>query len=272
MAEKKRAQSDDESTSQEQLRTAFHRSVDEGVARLDRDWIELIATGLVGGMDVSLGILAMLVVEHATGSDMLGALAFTTGFLALTLGKSELFTENFLVPVAAVLARKASVLSLVRLWSVTAAMNLAGGWLFAWLFVLGLPRLHASALETASVYPAWGFARAMALGVLGGIAITLMTWMERSAKSEFGRIAAVSAIAFLLAAAPLNHVIVGSLEMFAAMHTGAASYGYGEWARVAALGGIANMVGGLLFVTTLRFAQVGGEQIRAEQAGGGQAD
>lgn len=271
MARKKRTKSD-EATSEEQLRTAFHRSVDEGVARLDRDWIELIATGLVGGMDLSLGILAMLVVEHATGSHMLGALAFTTGFLALTLGKSELFTENFLVPVAAVLARKATVLAMVRLWLVTAVMNLVGGWLFAWLFVLGLPRLHATALETAAVYPSWSFSRALALGVLGGIAITLMTWMERSAESEFGRIAAVSAIAFLLAAAPLNHVIVGSLEMFTAMHTGAASYGYGEWARVAALGGIANMVGGLLFVTTLRFAQVGGEKIRAEQAGGGGAD
>lgn len=272
MARKKRAAKDGGSTSEGDLRAAFQRSVDEGVSRLDRDWLELIATGLVGGMDVGLGILAMLVVEHATGSHILGALAFATGFLALTLGKSELFTENFLVPVAAVLARKATVVSLFRLWLVTALMNLAGGWLFTWLFVLGLPQLTETALETAAVYTAWDFSRSMALGVLGGIAITLMTWMERGAKSEFGKILAVSAIAFLLAAAPLNHVVVASLEMFVALHTGAASYGYGEWARVAAWGALANMAGGLLFVTTLRFAQVGEEKIREEQAGGGGAD
>lgn len=259
-------ESNDQSTSDVDLRTTFERSVDEGQARLERTTLDLVSTGLVGGIDVSFGILALLIVEHATGSRELGGLAFTVGFIALTLGKSELFTENFLVPIAAVVARKASVASLLRLWAGTAVMNLVGGWLFGWLFVIGFPRLHSTALEVGAFYPALDFPRATALGLLAGMAITFMTWMVHGARSDLAKIIAVSATAFLLAAAPLNHVIVVSLEMFIAIHTGEADYGYLEWARVAAWAGFTNMVGGILFVTSLRLAQVGGDTIREERA------
>jgi len=247
------------------LRSMFRQSVDEGRARLDRDWLDLVTTGVVGGIDVSLGVLALLVVEEATGSPMLGSLAFVIGFIALTLGKSELFTENFLVPVAAVVARKASLGSLWRLWIGTAVANLIAGWLFAWVIVLAVPRVHQTAIEVAAFYPAMDDPALFALGVLAGVAITLMTWMERGAQSEFGKITAVSATAFLLAAAPLNHVIVVSIEMFVAIETGSAGYGYAEWARAAGWATAGNMVGGLVLVTSLRLAQVGGEEIRRER-------
>lgn len=258
---------DSESTTVDvHLRSTFHKSVDEGRARLDRSWLDLLSTGVVGGIDVSLGVLALLVVEHATGSSMLGSLAFTIGFIALTLGKSELFTENFLVPVAAVVARKSSVPSLLRLWAGTAVMNLVAGWLFAWVIVLALPRVHQTSIEVAAYYPAKDDLQLFALGILAGVAITLMTWMEHGARSEFGKIVAVMVVAFLLAAAPLNHIVVVSIEMFVAIETGSAGFGYAEWARVALWATIANTVGGLLLVTSLRFAQVGLEEIRKERA------
>ncbi len=247
------------------LLSMFRQSVDEGRARLDRSWADLLATGLVGGIDVSLGVLALLVVEEATGSPMLGSLAFVIGFIALTLGKSELFTENFLVPVAAVVARKSSVGSLLRLWVGTAVMNLVAGWLFAWILVLGLPRIHETAIEVGGFYPAMSDPALFGLGILAGVAITLMTWMERGATSEFGKLAAVSATAFLLAAGPLNHIIVVSIEMFVAIEAGAAAYGYADWARVAGWAVLGNMIGGLGLVTTLRLVQVGGTEIQRER-------
>ena len=99
-----------------ELNSAFQRSVDEGEVRLSRSWPQLLATGFVGGLDLGIGVMALLVVEHATGSKTLGALAFSIGFIALTLARSELFTENFFVPVAATVARKATVGALLRLW------------------------------------------------------------------------------------------------------------------------------------------------------------
>lgn len=252
----------------EYLAVTFHKSVDEGQVRLGRTWPGLLATGFVGGVDVSLGILGLLVVKHETGSIVLGALAFTIGFIALSLGKSELFTENYLVPVAAVVAHKASMWSLVRLWFGTGTMNLVGGWAVTWFIMMGLPRLGSTAIEIAEYYPRLGLGlEAFTLGVIGGVVITVMTWMEHGSSSEFGRIVAAAVAGFLLAASPLNHVIVVSLEMFAALHVGA-PFGYADWLGVAAWATVANMVGGLVLVTLLRLVQVGWRDIgkRREQA------
>ena len=64
----------------------FDRTVDEGRQRLGRSWLQLIATGLLGGLDVGVGVLALLLVEHLTGDPLLSALAFAAGFIALTHG------------------------------------------------------------------------------------------------------------------------------------------------------------------------------------------
>lgn len=121
-----------------------------------------------------------------------------------------------------------------------------------------------AAIESAQFHLDLSIPKAFTLGVIGGAAITLMTWMERGSKTEFGKIVAAISVAFLLAATPLNHVIIVSLEIFAALHSGA-SFGYADWARIAALATLANMVGGLLLVTVLRLIQVGGERITEEQ-------
>jgi succinate-acetate transporter protein len=44
----------------EAVTEAFHRTVDEGTERLGRSTSSLLATGAVGGVDVSVGIFAML--------------------------------------------------------------------------------------------------------------------------------------------------------------------------------------------------------------------
>lgn len=247
------------------LRNAFHQSVDEGRARLRRGWLDLVATGTVGGMDVSLGVLALLLIEEATGSAMLGALGFTIGFLALALGRSELFTENFLVPIAALAAEKGTVAQLLRLWGGTLVTNLIGGLLFAVLIVVGFPRLHQTANALAARYVEAGRWEAVALGLLAGMTITFMTWSQQGARSDIGRLVAVVMAAFVLAAGHLHHVIVLSVGMFVALLTGDAVFGIDEWAGVAGLAVVTNMVGGLVLVTIFRLAQVGRREIEAER-------
>ena len=82
-------------------------TVSEGAKRLNRKWPELIVTGLFGGIDVGLGILAMVLVKQTTGSEILAGMAFGIGLLALKLAHSELFTEEFLLPINAVIAGQA---------------------------------------------------------------------------------------------------------------------------------------------------------------------
>jgi formate-nitrite transporter family protein len=92
--------------------------------------------------------------------------------------------------------------------------------------------------------------------VLGGAAITVMTWMELGSETELGRLVAAVSVAFLLVAAPLNHVIVSSAEMFVALHYGA-PFGYADMAGAAGWAVLGNAVGGLGLVTLMRFIQVG---------------
>lgn len=91
---------------QQDSEKTFDRLVDEGEQRLGRSWPGLVATGFLGGLDVGVGVLALLLVEQATHSVLLGGLAFSVGFIALTLARSELFTEDFLVPVVAMVANR----------------------------------------------------------------------------------------------------------------------------------------------------------------------
>ena len=69
----------------------------------------VLVTGFFGGIEVGLGIMAYLAVLHETGNHLLAGLAFSIGLIALLLAHSELFTENFLMPVAAVVAKEGSV-------------------------------------------------------------------------------------------------------------------------------------------------------------------
>ena len=133
----------DPAVAEQDVEEAFKRSVDEGRRRLSRRTWPLLATGILGGIDVGTGVLALLVVEHETGNVLLAGLAFSIGFIALSLAKSELFTEDFLVPVTTVIARQARFRMLIRLWLGTLVGNLIAGWLFTLLILQGFPQLAA---------------------------------------------------------------------------------------------------------------------------------
>lgn len=255
-----------EETGPDRVESAFERTVDEGRSRLNRSWPALLATGTIGGLDVGVGLLALFVVAHETGSLLLGALAFTIGFLALSLANSELFTENFLVPISTMAADRLGPRSVLRLWFGTGVMNLVGGWLLMAFVVVGLPDVTSVPLELARKTMDMGIGtEAFASAVLAGMVITLMTWMEHSTEAVVAKIAAAIATGFVLVAPPLNHAIVSSLEAFAALQAGA-SFGYADWAGAFAWATAGNIVGGVGLVTVLRFVQVGGHKIGDEQA------
>ena len=241
-----------------ELNASFDRSVEEGAGRLNRPIGNLLATGFMAGLDVGFGVLALLFVEHETGSPVLGGLAFTIGFIAIHLGRSELFTENFLVPVTTVITRKASIRQLGRLWAGTYTTNLAGGWLIAAMVMIAYPDLHPIAMERGESIMSRALSlESFMLAVLAGAAITLMTWMVRNAETEGGRLVSVIAFGFILGSTHMNHVVVISIKMFAALQVGGTGYGYWDWLQLSSYAVLGNMLGGLGLVTLLRLVQVG---------------
>ncbi|MDQ4144215.1 MAG: formate/nitrite transporter family protein [Actinomycetota bacterium] len=255
----------EQATTPEEVRHAFGQVVDEGVQRLERSWPALLATGTVGGIDVSIGIFGLMMVQHLTGNKVLGALAFTIGFIALELGRSELFTENYLVPIAALVARREGIGKVLRLWTGTGVTNLAGGWVIAAIVMAGFPQLHDEAIQLGAHFVDIGLGwRSFAVAMLAGAVITFMTWMIEATTSVGAKIVAASFAGFLLTAGEMNHCIVASLEMFAALVAGA-PFGYLDWFFVFLWAALGNTVGGIGLVTILRFAQVGTRGLREEQ-------
>lgn len=237
---------------EDELVESFDRIVEEGAERLARSWTSVLVTGTFGGVEIGLGVMAYLAVLHETGSHLLAGLAFGVGFIALLLAKSELFTEGFLVPVTAVFAKEASVAQLLKLWGGTLVMNLVGGWLFMWLVVAAFPQWEPELAEAALHFVEAGFSwQSVALAVLGGSTITLMTRMQHGTDSDVAKIIAAVAGGFLLAGLQMFHSILDSLLIFGAMHAGV-DVSYADWIGWFGYTVVFNMLGGLLLVTALR--------------------
>ncbi|HWG93908.1 MAG TPA: formate/nitrite transporter family protein [Mycobacteriales bacterium] len=249
-----------------ELEQAMDRLLDEGEQRLGRPWRQVLVTGFFGGTEIALGVLALVAVVAATGSQLLGGLAFSIGFLALLLGRSELFTEGFLVPVTTVVARRATAAQLGRLWSGTLLANLVGGWAIMWLVVGAYPGLQDQVVESAAHFALAGLSReTFSLAVLGGATITLMTRMQQGTDAMVGKIAAAVAGAFLLAGLEMFHSILDSLLIFGALHTGAAPFGYLDWLQWFSWTLAGNVLGGFGLVTLLRLVR-SKERLQRERA------
>ncbi len=239
-----------------QLEDDFDRLVDEGKERLLRPWLALISTGALGGIDVGTGILAYLVVKESTGSTILAGIAFSLGFVALLLARSELFTENFLVPVTAVVAGEGSLLDLARLWATTLVMNLAGGALMMWIVVTARPDLQPTAREVGTHYADLGVGLdSFLLAVLAGVVITLMTRMQHTTESLGVQLVPAVLFGALISGAELFHCILDSLFIFAAMFSGA-DISVGTWLVALVWSALGNVVGGIGLVTAIRLLRV----------------
>lgn len=239
-----------------QIEEAFDRLVEEGEVRLRRTPLALVTTGLLGGLDVGFGVLAYLLVEDRTHNVLLAGLAFSLGFIALLLGRSELFTENFLVPVMTLVAGKSSLLALARLWGVTLATNLAGGWVISWLIITARPDLKPTAVEVGTHYAHLGVSlRSFALAVLAGAVITLLTRMQHATDNLGVQLVPGILFSAVLAGGQLFHCVLDSLFMFAALVAGA-PFGYLDWLGALGWAALGNLAGGIGLVTAIRVLQV----------------
>jgi formate/nitrite transporter FocA (FNT family) len=243
------------------------RAESVGSERLDRTNREILVTAIIGGGEVSLGGLAAMAVIGglmAASSSislytalMFAGVVFPIGFIFVILGRSELFTENFLIPVVAVFNTERTVGSLVLLWVISWLGNMVGCAGAALLMLIpeaiGEPILQGYAAYSQyklDVAPLGVFISA----VLAGGVMSTLTWSLLSVQHTVGRIFVIAAGAYLLMAANLSHSIVSASILFVGFHL--TSHGIGDvlvWLLIATAG---NIVGGVALVTLFRLAQV----------------
>src|SRR5215210_8167252 len=243
----------------------YEQTRKEGQRRLSRPPLELAATAFVGGFDVAVGVVAYALARrsvHGDASDLVAAIAFGVGFVFIVVGRSELFTENFLIPVAGLERRNpSSWLKLGELWLVALVVNVAGGVIVAVIVTSRsvLPRGTDVPLVALAERIAERSTLASLLSALvAGALMTVMTWFVEGAADSLGvRIVMAWLVGSVLVLGSFNHAIVGTIELLYGLRFGA---GIG-WDQLLANLGISvagNLVGGLALVTFVRSAQAMG--------------
>lgn len=257
-------------------RDIWDESFEEGERRMKRRFLGQASTGLLGGFDVMMGLLVVVVLTGAlstvTNYEMahaIGALPFGLAFVFLTIGRAELFTENFFVPVAALLAGRGTLRELGRMWSAALVFNFAGIVVLAAILTIdGV--LPESAYDAAGVlgdkFVSRDFLEAFASAIIAGTAMTLFTWLSLAARSEVTQVIAALLIGYVLLLPVLNHVVVGFGELMIAMFAGTTEASFWEVFSRIAIAATGNMVGGVGFITMTRLMQVSGEPHDAEHA------
>jgi formate/nitrite transporter FocA (FNT family) len=250
-------------------RQIWNNSVGEGERRVNRRPFGIAATGLVGGFDVMIGLAlvvtltgAMMAITTEEVAHAVGALPFGVAFVLITIGRSELFTENFLVPVVAVLARRGTYGQLVRMWGMSLALNALGICVFAAILsVDGV--LPASAHEAAGILgQTWvdrDFLDGFASAIAAGTALTLFTWLTMAARDHGTRLFLGMIIGYVLLLPQLNHAIVSFGEVMLGIFTGTTDASLGEVVSGELVAVAGNVIGGIGLVTVTRLIQVSGE-------------
>lgn len=267
-----------QSTEKEQEAAAEERSVSEAAALspkliyevIRRDGEEELArtkrslfwSGIAAGMMISLSVLGEAIfrtyMDDTPTRYLVENLGYSLGFLAVIMGRMQLFTENTITTVLPVMRDRTWHIfgCMMRLWGIVLGANVIGAFGAAGLFVF-TPAIPAELMpaiislsEHATGMPAVeSFWRAIPAGVI----VALIVWMlPQAAEAAFFLIVTFT---WLIAAGDFTHIVAGSVEMAVLMLNG--SLGIGD-----ALTGffipvlLGNIFGGTLIFSLIAWGQV----------------
>jgi formate-nitrite transporter family protein len=232
----------------------------EGTEELERPWSSIGWSGLAAGLTMGCSMLAQgLLNAHlpdAPWRPLVSSFGYGLGFLFVTMGRQQLFTETTLTVMLPYLKGTHGMRDVARYWSIVFTANIIGTLLFAG--AASIPHLFSA--EAAHAFTelgvkaaAPGFLGVLVKAVFAGWLIALMVWLLPAASSA--KFVVIVAVTWLIAVGEFSHVIAGAAETaFAAMH---GAIGWDQWLLgflIPAV--IGNSIGGVVFVAVLNHAQV----------------
>ena len=234
----------------------------EGAKQLLRTSSALAWSGLSAGLVMGFSMVAEgLLKAHlpeAHWTPLISKLGYTVGFLIVTLGSAELFTEQTLRPVVPLLAERTgkNARNVARLWAIVLVTNLIGTILFALAAAhtemfshearAAFTELGRKALEkeTQSIFMS---------AIIAGWLIAAMVWMLPAAKSSM--VLVVIIMTYVIGITHSSHIIAGSTEVFYLVALREIAFlAYLMQFVLPTLAG--NVLGGLTLVAILNHAQV----------------
>ncbi len=192
----------------------FQAAIENARDELRRSNQKLAFSGVAGGLTMGLTGLGVASIRallgRGAGQQIAPYLIYPIGFIAVIIGRAQLFTENTLYPVVLVLDERRHVARTLRLWSIVFASNIFGALLFALLASKSpaLPpdvrsQLIALGLEASlgsASYFFWS-------GVIGGWLIALVAWTVTASHWTIGQLAMVYLLTFVVGVGHFAHCI-----------------------------------------------------------------
>ncbi len=239
----------------------FDAALENGRDEVRRSPRTLAFSGLAGGLTMGLTGLGVATVRALIGTSpsaqLISFLIYPVGFIAVIIGRQQLFTENTLYPVILVLDEHRYFGRTARLWGIVFAFNVLGAFVFALLAIrLGAVRpaiaQQLGAMGTEAV--AGSAAHFFWSGVVGGWLIALVAWIVTASRWTIGQVAMVWLLTFVVGVGHFAHCIATSGEILSAVVAHASpAFEYARWLLPSTLG---NIAGGVVIVSLLNYGQV----------------
>jgi formate-nitrite transporter family protein len=234
----------------------------DGDEELNRSVSALCWSGLAAGLSMGFSFVAQaLLYAHLPDSPwrtLIVRAGYPIGFLIVIVGRQQLFTENTLLAIIPLLARRnvTTFNRVLRLWTVVFLANMVGAHIFAWAVgnttILPSDIQHAM-LELATKAVGVGFGTAILRGIFAGWLIALLVWML--AALDAGRVPVIIIMTYLVGAGDFTHIIAGAVEVLFLPMVGAASWGSVAWGYLLPTL-IGNIIGGTALTAAINHAQV----------------
>jgi formate-nitrite transporter family protein len=206
---------------------------------------------------MSVAIARATLGSTGTFQNFVPYLLYPIGFIAVIIGRAQLFTENTLYPVVLIFEERKHILPTLRLWLIVFCTNVLGAALFAALAVRTgalSPEFTQQLVELGIASAAGPAAHIFWMGVIGGWLIALVAWMVSASHWTIGQITVVWLLTFIVGLGHFAHCIAASGEIFAAVFAGNLPFdAYLRWIAPATAG---NIVGGVFIVSLLNWGQV----------------
>ena len=263
--DKQREQIDNAINKPKSATDIYDEQVEEGRAEHKRSIKGLFMSSIAGGMEVGftlllVGIMYTLFSNQLSPSllHLILALSYPIGFVFVIIGRSELFTEHTNLAFTPVLNGLVSIKSLLKVWGLVYIGNLVGGYLISFILTILGPSMNIISKEAfysvAHKLVDHPFHIILISSIVAGWLMGLLSWLVSSSQETISRIFMVYLVTSLIGIGGLHHSIVGSIEVFAGLLITDITFGeYGHFQLWSTLG---NILGGVIFVSVLKFSAV----------------
>jgi formate/nitrite transporter FocA (FNT family) len=237
----------------------------EGEEEMARPKRSLVWSGIAAGAMISLSVLGEAILRtylpETPSRFLIENFGYSLGFLAVIMGRMQLFTENTITTVLPVMVeRSASIFwQMVRLWAIVLSANVVGAFAAASLFVFTpavQPDVFSAIVDLSHHATGMGAETSFWRGIPAGVIVALIVWMMPQA--EAAKFFIILTFTWLIAAADLTHIVAGSVEMAVLMLMGDLAFG------AAMTGFFLPVLAGNIFGGTLIFALMAWGQVRDE--------